>query len=183
MSTVHGLMAEGHWHSFHGRLAGAVQTFERAGELVRKSLCVNSHMIVVMPELAGALRQHADAVQATDAQQADQLRRRAYRLAKWATRLTGLFPAAYPLALRERSLILAAYGQTRRALEYAEKSCAVAKRQQAKYEHAQSLLLRGKLASQLGLPEAEEQLRTAAAAIQAIEQPLRDSASRTSGRS
>src|SRR5437899_4346340 len=99
---------------------------------------------------------------------AEPLRQRADRVAKWATRLTWLFPAAYPLALRERSLILAASGQTTRALKYADKSCAVAERQKARYEHAQSLLLRGKLARQLGHPEADEQIRAAEAAIQAI---------------
>jgi len=178
MSTVHGIMAEGHWHTHHGRTAEAVKTFERAGEMVRKSLCVNSHMIVVMPELAGALRCHADALQANDAQQAGQLRRRADRVAKWATRLTWLFPAAYPLALRERSLILAACGKTRKALKYAGKSCAVAETQKAKYEHAQSLLVRGKLAKKLGLPEADEQIRAAEAAIDEIERPIREGASR-----
>ncbi len=175
MSTVHGMMAEGHWHSFHGRTEEAVNTFERTAELVRKTFCVNSHMIVVVPELAGALRRHADALQAKDAKQAAQLRERAYRVAKWATRLTWLFPAAYPQALRERSLILAAYGKTRKATKYADKSCAVAERQKARYEHAQSLLVRGKIARQLGRPEADEQIRTAVAAIQAIEQPLRES--------
>jgi len=175
MSTVHGTMAQGHWHSFHGRTEEAVQTFGRAAELVRKTFCVNSHMIVVVPELAGALRRHADALQARDPKQAGQLRQRAYRVAKWATRLTWLFPAAYPLALRERSLILAAYGKTRKALKYASKSCAVAERQNARYEYAQSLLVRGKIARQLGRPEADEQIRTAEAAIQAIEQPLRES--------
>jgi len=173
MSTVHGVMAEGHWHSFHSRTEEALLTFERAGEMVRKSLCVNSHMIVVMPELAGALRRHADALQANDAHQAERLRRRAYRMAKWATRLTWLFPAAYPLALRERSLILAALGKTRKALKYADKSCAVAEAQQAKYEHAQSLLVRGTLARQLGLPEADEQIRLAEESLDAIEQALR----------
>jgi len=176
MSTVHGVMAEGHWHSFHGRTEEALQTFERAGELVRNSLCVNSHMIVVMPELAGALRRHAEAVEAKDPQQAGQLRRRACRVAKWATRLTWLFPAAYPLALRERSLILAAFGNTRKALKYAGKSCAVAEAQKAKYEHAQSLLVRGMIARQLGLPEADEQIRTAQATLDAIEKPVRQEA-------
>ena len=180
MSTVHGLMAEGHWHSFHGRMAEAVRTFERAGELVRRSLCVNSHMIVVLPELAGALRRHADAVQAKDAQQADQLRRRAIRLAKWAVRITRLFPAAYPLALRELSIQLADRGKAEKALKNADRSCAVAERQKARYEHAQSLLVRGRIARQLGLPEAAEQIRAAEAALDDIERPVRAQASRVS---
>jgi eukaryotic-like serine/threonine-protein kinase len=176
MSTVHGVMAEGYWHSFHARTGEALQCFERAAGMVRKSLCVNFHMIVVIPALAAALRLHAEAVQARDAQQAEQLRRRAYRVAKWATRLTRLFPTAYPHALRERSLILAACGKTKKALKYADRSCAVAEAQKARYEHAQSLLVRGRLAKQLGLPEAEGQIRIAEAALDAIERPVREAA-------
>jgi hypothetical protein len=101
------------------------------------------------------------------------LRKRAYRLAKWATRLTWLFPAAYPLALRERALILAANGKTEKALKYADKSCAVAEKQKAKYEHDQSLLVRGKLAKELGLPEADDQIRIAEAALGTIESQVR----------
>jgi hypothetical protein len=48
----------------------------------------------------------------------------------------------------------------------------------ARFEHAQSLLVWGKLASQLGLPEAAEQIRAASAAIEAIERPLGESARR-----
>jgi tetratricopeptide (TPR) repeat protein len=181
MSTVHGIMAEGHWHTFHGRTEDALQAFERAGELVRKTCCVNSHMIVALPELAAAVRRHAEAVQHKDPQHAEHLRRRAYRLAKWATRITRLFPAAYPLALRERSLILAAYGKTWKALKYADRSCAVAEEQKAKYEHAQSLLVRGKLAKQLGLPEAGEQIRSAEAVLDAIEAPVQSAANQLPG--
>ncbi len=173
MTTVHGILAEGHWHTHHGRTAEALQTFERAGDLVRKSLCVNSHMIVVMPELAGALRRPADALQATDARQAEQLRRRAYRLAEWAVRVTRMFPAVHPLSLRELSLILAARGNTKKALKVADKSCTVAQGQKAKYEHAQSLLVRGKLAKKLGLPEADEHIRTAEVTLEAIESVMR----------
>jgi tetratricopeptide (TPR) repeat protein len=174
MSTVHGIMAEGHWHTFHGRTEDSLQAFEQASAMVRKSFCVNSHMILVLPELAGALRRHADAIQDSDPKKANYLRKRAHRLSKWATRLTRFFPAAYPLALRERSLILASYGKTKKALRFAAKSCAVAEAQKAKYEHTQSLLVRGKLAKELGLPEADEQIRTAEAAMEEIERPIRD---------
>src|SRR5262249_43390717 len=117
MSTVHGLLAEGLWHSFHGRTDEALRVTERAAEMVRKTFCVNSHTILVIPMLAMTLRLHADTVEGDDGAHAKQLRKRAYRVAKWATRLTRFFPAAYPLALRERSLILATYGKTRKALK------------------------------------------------------------------
>lgn len=178
MSTVHGMLAEGYWHTFHGRTAEALQTFEKAASIVRNTFCANSHTILVVPMLVMGLRLHADAVENNDAPQAKQLRRRAMRVAKWATRLTWLFPAAYPLALRERALVLAANGKTKKALKYADKSCAVAQAQQAKYEHAQSLLVCGKLAKELGLPEADEQIRTAEVALDVIERPVRDAATR-----
>jgi tetratricopeptide (TPR) repeat protein len=177
MSTVHGIMAEGHWHSFHGRTEEALRAFERAAEMVRTSFCVNSHTILSLPNLAGALRRHADALAAQDPQQSDRLRRRAFRLAKWAVRITRLFPAADPLALRELSIQLADRGKAKKSLRIADRSCAVAERQEAKYEHAQSLLVRGKIARQLGLPEADEQIRSAEAALEDIERPVRAQAS------
>jgi tetratricopeptide (TPR) repeat protein len=172
MSTVHGVMAEGHWHSYHGRTEEALQAFERAGQLVRKSHCLNAHTILALPMLASALRLHADTAGRSAALHGDQLRRRAYRLAVWCARITRFFPAAYPLSLRELSLMLAAQGKLRKALKRADESCAVAERQKARYEHAQSLLVRGKIARQLGRPEAEEQIRRAEAALDAIERPL-----------
>ena len=172
MSTVHGIMAEGHWHRFHGRTAESLQMFEQAGELIWKSLCVNSHMIVLLPELAAALRLHAETVGPKDPQQAELLRRRAYRLAKWAARITRFFPAAYPLSLRELSLMLSVKGKLRKALEVADRSCSVADAQKARFEHAQSLLVRGRIAHRLGRPEAEEQIRTAEAALDAMENAI-----------
>ena len=93
--------------------------------MVRNTLCVNSHTILVMPALAMGLRLHADAVQHTDAQQSEPLRKRAYRVAKWAVRITRLFPAAYPYSLRELSILLAASGKMRKALKVADRSCAM----------------------------------------------------------
>jgi len=173
MSTVHGTLAEGYWHSFHGRTGEALKVFEQAATIVRQSQCLNSHTILVMPMLAMSLRLHADAIKAKDPQQAEHLLKRANRTAKWATRLTSLFPAAYPVALRERALVLAACGEKHKALKFAERSCVAAGLQKAKYEHSQSLLVRGKLAKELGLPEADEQIRTAEAAIEEIERPIR----------
>jgi len=174
MSTVHGLLAEGFWHTFQGRTEQALAPFEQAVTIVRKSLCLNFHTAAAFPSLAGALRLHADNLQQTHAAQSTKLRRRAYRLAKWATRITRLFPTAYPHALRERALMLAAYGKTRKALKFADKSCAVAERQNAKYEYAQSFLVRAKLAKQLGLPEGDEQIRAAEASLEEIERPVRE---------
>jgi two-component system sensor kinase len=176
MSTVHGMMAEGHWHTFHGRTEEALGVFERAGALVRKNFCVNSHMIVVLPELAAAVRRHAETLKKRDPRRSRQLHRRALRLARWAVRVTPLFPAAYPLALREFSLVLADQGKIDKALRIADRSCAAAEVQKARYEHAQSLFVRARLAHRLGRPEADAQIRTAEAALEAFERPLREGA-------
>jgi len=71
-----------------GRLPG------EAGPLLE--VLAVSGQALVMPMLAMGLRLHADAVQDQDARQAARLRHRAWRVAKWATRLTRLFAAAYP---------------------------------------------------------------------------------------
>ncbi len=172
MSTVHGIMAEGHWHSFHGRTGEALEAFERAAVWVRTSFCVNMHTIVVLPALASALRCHADAIDKRDAAQAGRLRSRALRTAIWGSRITRLFSSAHPFALREWSAILAQRGDLPRALRIADESCASAMRQKARYEHAQSLLLRGKIARRLGRPEADDQIKTAEAALEALERPV-----------
>jgi tetratricopeptide (TPR) repeat protein len=172
MSTVHGVMAEGHWHTFHGRTAEALLAFKRAGELIRRTFCVNSHTILVLPNLTAALRRHADHLQVEDASQSDQLRRRAYRLAKWSVRVARLVPAAYPFALRELAALLAQRGNLEKALRVADKSCAVALAQKAKYEHAQSILVRGQIAQQLKLPEADEQIQSARAALESLEKTI-----------
>ena len=176
MSTVHATLAEGYWQSFHGRTKEALECYERAADMAWSSRCVNSHTILVLPMLVSGLRLRAAAVEKDDPKEARRLRWHACRRAKLATRVMRFFPAAYPLALRERSLILDAIGKTRKALKFADKSCRVAEAQKAKYEHAQSLLVRGQLAKKLGRPEADEQIRTAEAAIEEIERPVREMA-------
>ena len=171
MSTLHGIMAEGLWHSFHGREEESLAAFERSADMVKKSLCVNSHTILVLPMLARAVRRHAETLDASDPRRLRELRR-ALKLARWAARLTRLFPAAYPISLRELALALAARGRLRKALRAAERSCSVAKRQKAKYEYAQSLLVRGNLAAQLGHAQGLQFLAEAQSQLDAIEKTV-----------
>jgi serine/threonine protein kinase/tetratricopeptide (TPR) repeat protein len=161
------LVGKGHRHWFHGRTGEAVRAFEEAYGLVKRNAVFNKLTVATLPWLVTALRRHAESLVPTDARQAQRLRGRAFRLAKWAARLTRLFPPHHPHALRELSHAYAAGGKLRRAASLAERSCAVAEGQAARYEYAESLLLRGRLAQQLGLPGAEEQVRTAEAALAA----------------
>jgi eukaryotic-like serine/threonine-protein kinase len=167
------LMGEGHWHRHHSRTEEALQAFKSAYELVKRHVVINHLTVATLPWLVTALRRHADALGPRDGGRAARLRRRAFRLARWATWLTRHFPPHHPHALRELSHAYAARGQLQEALRLAEQSCAVAEGQRAKYEHAESLLLRGRLARRLGLPGAEEQIRTAEAALAARDEAIR----------
>ena len=90
--------------------------------------------------------------------------RRALRTARWLQN-------DRPHALREYGRILALQGKTRRALRCFAKSLAVAQRQGAKYEHAQTQLADGQLRQLLGQPGAEQQVAEALAALSAIAVP------------
>ena len=173
ISTVNALKAESLWHLAQGRSEKAVGVLERAWDLAKKNFVIMAHTVATLPLLVNALRIHADAVEAEDPRQSQRIRKRALRLAKWTAWFMRFFPTEHAYALRELSLIFAATGKTTRALRAADKSCAVAERQNAKYEHAQSLLVRGRLAEQLGLPDAEGQVQAAEAALKAIELPIK----------
>jgi hypothetical protein len=159
------LMGEAHWHWFHGRAGEALEACRRAYEMVRRNLAFNHLTAATLPYLVTALRRHGEACALSGSRQHGHLRARTFRLAKWAIRLARLMPLYQPHALRELSLCHAARGRFREALRLAERSCAVALGQQARYDHAESLLVRARLAHRLGLPGAEEQVHTAEAAL------------------
>jgi hypothetical protein len=163
MSTAHATMAEGLWHSHHGRSEKALEAFQRAAGMVKKAFCVNSHTIVVLPMLAQSLRLRAAALENSNPQQCRSLRRRSLRLSRRAAWVSRLFPNARPLMLRELSAIQRDTGRLKSALRNATKSRDLAIRQQATYEQAKSALLRAEILQQLGRSEAESELEAAQA--------------------
>jgi tetratricopeptide (TPR) repeat protein len=165
-------LGEAYWHWFHERSDKALQACESAYQMVRGNLAIGHLTVATLPYLVTALRRHAEVLEREDQKQAHRLRRRAFRLAKRAARLMRFIPVYYPQALRELSFAYAAKGRLRKALSLAEKSCAIAEGQTAKWEHAESLLLRGRLAQQLGLPGSDEQILTAEAALAARAQRI-----------
>jgi hypothetical protein len=169
VSTDDLLMAEGYWHTFHGRTAAALQAFEQAYDLPMRRLLINFHTAETLPALVMALRLHAEAIESTQPSQSRQLRRRALRRARWAARIARLFPTQLPVSLRELSLLLAGEGKIRQAHKLAERSSTTAHRQGARYESAKSMLLCGHLAARLELADAERQIRDAEAALDEIE--------------
>lgn len=71
------------------------------------------------------------------------------------------FPTDLPHALREAGLLAAIHGLPQRALRYLNESLAVADRQGARYEYAQSLLARGRVGLAHSWPGAAEDIAEA----------------------
>jgi serine/threonine protein kinase/tetratricopeptide (TPR) repeat protein len=173
-ATAMFLTGESRWHLFHGRTEEAVAACEKAWNVVKRTLVINHLTSETLPCLATALCRHADAVAYKDRRQAEHIRQRAFRYARWGVWLNRQFPMHLPYALRELSLMYAHRRQLHQALQKADQSCALAHTQKARYEHAQSLLVRGQIAHRLGRPEAAEQIQSAEAALEEIERPVRE---------
>ena len=90
-------------------------------------------------------------------------------MARWAYLLSCFLPPERPRALRELALLHEHLGHFKKAWKLAATSCSVAERQKAKYEYAQSMLVRGQLGRRLGRPEAADQIAEAETDIARIE--------------
>ncbi len=164
-SVVQLLVSESIWHRFNGRTDKALELAEQAVQLVRKHWLIVDTTIVAIPNLAHALRDHADAIASTDPKKSFQLRRRGYKIARLAVIATSLIRHANPYALRELSYACDSLGKTKKAHRLAAKSCRVAEQQQAEFEFAESLLACGQLSLKLKIPGAEEQIAEAEALL------------------
>ena len=165
MSTVHARLAEASWHSHHGRFKEMLACCEQAASMVRKNRCINSHTFLTLPMLARASRELADHLPASQSSEKKRLRKRSLRLSKWATRAGVLFPAAYPMSLRELASAYVAVGNPRKAAAYAKKSIRVAEKQEAIYEVALSDLLLARIEENLRSEGWEEHLQSALATV------------------
>jgi tetratricopeptide (TPR) repeat protein/tRNA A-37 threonylcarbamoyl transferase component Bud32 len=90
---------------------------------------------------------------------------KARRAARQAVSVARTFQTDLPHALREAGLISAMQGSNRRARKYLDESLAVAERQGAKFEHAQTLMARGSVGMTFGWPEAADQVDEARQAL------------------
>jgi tetratricopeptide (TPR) repeat protein len=163
------LVGKSHWHRYQGRTAEAVAACEEAWEICRSHACIVAFNTCVPVELVTALRVHAEAIEQSEPRQAERILRRLQRLTPSAARLSWFLPTERPHALRELSLMWMGRGRVARAWKLAVKSCDHAGRMNARYEYAQSLLVRGRLAKQLGWPEADDQICEAVTELDRIE--------------
>ncbi len=162
------LMAEGVRLFALDKAEEAVDVFEGAQELVEREGVKNAYVRPLLPWLASALRRQAETTSSWAPGRRKALLKRARKAARKALKVTRTFQNDLPHALREAGLIAALEGSVKTARRHLDESLAVAKRQGARFEHAQTLLARGRVGREVGWPEAEEDLTTARQALRAL---------------
>jgi len=166
--TTQVLLADGVRMMALDRYEQAEARFSEALAVARRAGILNAYVAPNLAWLATALRLQAEKQPAYAVQQRRTLLARAAKAARRALRTARWLQNDRPHALREYGRILALQGKTRRALRSFAKSLAVAQRQGAKYELAQTLLADGELRQVLGQPGAEQQVAGALAALSSI---------------
>jgi two-component system sensor kinase len=160
-------LAEGVWLLTSDRLAEAVAVFEGAHEVTERAGLNNAWTQPLLAWLATALRMQAEATSRGDSAYGALLNR-ARKAARKALRVARTFQNDLPHALRESGRIAALLGQTLRARGHLDESLAVAERQRARFEQAQTLQARGRIGLAAGWPNAQADLDTAHAALRAL---------------
>ena len=85
-----------------------------------------------------------------------------------AVKIARTFQNDLPHALRECGLIAALQGKFNQARQYLDESLAVAERQSARFEHAQTLLARGRVGQKYGWPMSQQDLTNARQALREL---------------
>lgn len=146
----------------------AAAVFEKAHKIADAAGVKNVYVYPHLPWLASALRRQAEKTPNASPGDRAALLQRASKVARQALRIARTFQNDLPHALRECGLIAALQGQVKRARAYLDESLAVAERQGARFEHAQSMLARGLVGQKHGWPNAEQDLATARQTLRAL---------------
>ena len=146
----------------------AAALFEKAYQDAAGKGVINAWVIPLQAWLATALRRQIEMTSSWEPQRRAALLRRARQAVRRAVKVARKFPDDLPHALREAGLIAALQGAPERARQHLAESLAVAERQGARFEHAQTLLARGRLGLVLGWPNSEEHVATATQVLQAL---------------
>ena len=146
----------------------AAATFEKAHQLARNAGVNNAYVRPTLPWHASALRRQAEKTSNWTPDRRAAVLKRAWKVAKKALKVARTFQNDLPHALREAGLINAMQGSIRQARKYLDESLEVAQRQGAKFEHAQTLLARGRIGLEADWPGAQEDVTTARQALRAL---------------
>lgn len=144
-----------------GHLDEAVTRIERADRLVRKSRSIDVYLVSAVPWLATLYRESAEQVSPLDGRERRRQVRRAERAARRAVRYGRVYRNDLPHALREQGMTAALAGRPQRARQVLDRSAAVAQRQGAQAEFAETLRLRGRVGLEVGWPGAAEDVARA----------------------
>ncbi|HVT56992.1 MAG TPA: ATP-binding protein [Thermoanaerobaculia bacterium] len=146
----------------------AVEVLEKAQRLVRAAGLRQEYVAPVLPWLATALRHAIEATPAREYGRRRALLRRARTVVHRALRMARSYQNNLPHALRETAWLEAMRGRPERARKLFDQSLAVAERQGARHERAQSLLARAQLGVSLEWPGAADDEAAARTALQGL---------------
>jgi len=157
------LLACGVQFSAAGRHEEAVAAFHGALEQGKRLGIFSAYIAPNLAWLATALRRQAQAQARLTPARRTELLRQAERAARRAVRVGRRLQNDLPHALRELALVRAMQGRTREVRALLRESLAVAQRQGARYEIAQTRRISGQLGLELGWPGAQQDLHDAEA--------------------
>ncbi|MFM9964144.1 MAG: response regulator [Planctomycetaceae bacterium] len=146
----------------------AAVIFENALQLAAKAGVANVYVYPHLPWLATAIRRQAQKTSSWTPERRTARLKRASQITKKALKVTRTFQNDLPHALREAGLIAAMQGSIGRARQYLDESLNVAKRQGARFEHAQTLLARGRVGIEVGWPDAQAEVTIAREALRSL---------------
>ncbi|MFL5245247.1 MAG: response regulator [Gemmataceae bacterium] len=162
------MCAAGVRHFMLDRMEEAQEFFEKGLELAERAGVTTPWTYRLRCWLASCLRRQAEKVSHWTPKRRSALLRRARRVVRKAVKVARTFENDLPHALREAGLIAAMQGSIRQARRHLDESLVVAERQSARFEHAQTLLARGRIGVEVGWPEAGQDLAAARKALQSL---------------
>ncbi|NUQ66398.1 MAG: response regulator, partial [Pirellulales bacterium] len=162
------LLAQGVQSTACGNHGAAVDALEKSLVEGNRLGMPNAYTAPGLAWLATALRRCAESASGLTPYTRDRLLAQAEHIARQAVRRGRRLTNDLPHALREYALVRAMRGNLRGVRRLLDRSLAVARRQQACYERAETLLAYGRLGQELGWPHADQQVRDAEALLRKL---------------
>jgi len=166
-ATVLVMLAEAVRRMHQDELDGTIEVLTQAYDACRSG-GMNAWVAPILPWLATAYRLQWEKSNDLVPDRRRRLLLSARRAARQALGVARTFQSDLPHALREAGLVAAIQGSIGRARQQLDESLAVAQRQGARFEHAQTLLARGRVGKEVGWPDAEEDLTSAREALRGM---------------
>ncbi len=167
-ATAQVLLAEAVRLVGRDELAEALKILTQAREVCREVGMMNAWVLPVLPWLATVHRLQWQRSTDLVPHRRRQLLKSAHRAARQALSVARKFQTDLPHALREVGLVAAMQGSIGKARKLLDESLAVAERQGARFEHAQTLLARGRVGLEVDWPGSADDVATARRALRSL---------------